>query len=224
MPGGFSEFEMVLRLVFSLLLGAVVGLERETHDRPAGLRTFILVSVGSTLIMIVSMNIRYLFPGGAGVDPGRIAAQVVTGIGFLGAGTILHEGASIRGLTTAAGLWVVAAIGLAVGAGFYLAAGVTTALALITLSLLSHVERSYIGGKGDAVVTIVTVDQPGQLGRIGSVLGDSGINIKDIKLSPKEKDLVEVVLKVKAPNREALAKALQALAGLSGVRSAEYSA
>ncbi|HCJ11180.1 MAG TPA: methyltransferase [Clostridiales bacterium] len=223
MPGGFSEFETVLRLVFSLLLGAVVGLERETHDRPAGLRTFILVSVGSTLIMIVSMNIRYLFPGGVGVDPGRIAAQVVTGIGFLGAGTILHEGPSIRGLTTAAGLWVVAAVGLAVGAGFYLAAGVTTALALVTLSLLSHVERSYIGGKGDAVVTIVTVDRPGQLGRIGSALGDNGINIKDIKLSPTEEDLVEVVLKVKVPSREALAKALQALAGLTGVRSAEYS-
>jgi len=223
LPGGFSEFETVLRLVFSLLLGAVVGLERETHDRPAGLRTFILVSVGSTLIMIVSMNIRYLFPGGVGVDPGRIAAQVVTGIGFLGAGTILHEGPSIRGLTTAAGLWVVAAVGLAVGAGFYLAAGVTTALALVTLSLLSHVERSYIGGKGDAVVTIVTVDRPGQLGRIGSALGDNGINIKDIKLSPTEEDLVEVVLKVKVPSREALAKALQALAGLTGVRSAEYS-
>jgi putative Mg2+ transporter-C (MgtC) family protein len=223
LPGGFSEFEMVLRLVFSLLLGAVVGLERETHDRPAGLRTFILVSVGSTLIMIVSMNIRYLFPGATDVDPGRIAAQVVTGIGFLGAGTILHEGASIRGLTTAAGLWVVAAVGLAVGAGFYVAAGVTTALALVTLSLLSHVERSLVGGKGDAMVTIVTVDRPGQLGRIGSTLGDNGINIKDIKLSPKDEDLVEVVLKVKVPHREALAKALQTLAGLSGVRSAEYS-
>ncbi|HBL37110.1 MAG TPA: methyltransferase, partial [Firmicutes bacterium] len=104
------------------LLGAVIGLEREQHGRPAGLRTHILVALGSCLIMLVSI---YGFPSGTGSDPARLAAQVVSGIGFLGAGTILRDGTSIRGLTTAASLWVVAGIGLAAGTGFYWAAAIT---------------------------------------------------------------------------------------------------
>jgi putative Mg2+ transporter-C (MgtC) family protein len=223
MGAGLSEFEIIIKLVLGFLLGALVGLERETHDRPAGLRTFILVSVGSTLIMIVSISLRDLFPGTGSVDPGRIAAQVVTGIGFLGAGTIIHEGPFIRGLTTAAGLWVVAAIGLAVGAGFYLPAAVTTFLALITLTLLARVERFYIGAKGHGVVTVLISDEPGQLGRVGSALGERGIDIKDISLSPRDGGLVEIEFRVKLPHREALERAMQAVLKLPGIRKAEYS-
>jgi len=221
--GGLSELEAVLRLSLAFLLGAVLGLERETHDRPAGLRTFILVAVGSTLIMIVSIGLRDLYAGSTGVDPGRIAAQVVTGIGFLGAGTIMHEGPIVRGLTTAAGLWVVAAIGLAVGAGFYLVAAVTTALALVSLTVLAWVERSYFGGKGQAVVNVLSSDVPGQLGRIATALGERGIDIKDIRMSPREDGLVEIELKVKAPPKDAMPGAMQAVASLPGVKSAEYS-
>lgn len=216
------ELQTLFKLILGLLFGAAIGLEREAHDRPAGLRTFSLVSVGSTLIMIVSISLRDLVPGGFGVDPGRIAAQVVTGIGFLGAGTILHEGASIRGLTTAAGLWVVAAIGLAVGAGFFTAAAAATVLTLITLTLLSRVERSFLGGKGVGTVTVVTRDEPGQLGRIGSALGERGVNIRDIRLRPQEGGVVEIQLRVKVPHTGALQEAIQAIIGLTGVRSAEY--
>jgi putative Mg2+ transporter-C (MgtC) family protein len=221
--GTLSELELVLRLFMGFVLGALVGLERETHERPAGLRTFILVSVGSTLIMIVSISLRELFPGASAVDPGRIAAQVVTGIGFLGAGTIIHEGPFIRGLTTAAGLWVVAAIGLAVGAGFYLAGAATTALALLTLTVLARVERAYIRVKGHGLVTVVTSDEPGQLGRIGSALGERDIDIRDISLTPREPGLVQIELRVKAPSKPALEAAMQAILGLPGVRRAEYS-
>lgn len=221
MSGSLSEVEGLVRLVLALALGAAIGFERETHDRPAGLRTFILVCVGSALIMIVSVVVRDLYPY-SGVDPGRIAAQVVTGIGFLGAGTIMHEGPFVRGLTTAAGLWVVSAIGLAVGLGLYLLAAVTTVLSLLTLTVLAHIERSYIGAKGYGQVTVVTTDQPGQLGRIGSALGETGVDIKDIRLQPREMGLVEIELRVRAPSREALERAMQTLVGIEGVRSAEY--
>ncbi len=222
MTPGLSELEAVARLALSFVLGAALGLEREAHDRPAGLRTFILVSVGSTLFMIVSKGLSGIF-GAAYADPGRIAAQVVTGIGFLGAGTIIHEGAFIRGLTTAAGLWVVSAIGLAVGAGFYLVAAATTILALVSLTLLAQVERSHlVGTKGYGVVSLVSADRPGLLGRVGSALGERGVDIKDIKMVSREGGLVEIELRVKVPNREGLQDMMQALSSMEGVRKAEF--
>ena len=109
------DWQMIMRLFLAALLGGIVGMERGSGDRPAGLRTHVLVCTGSALIMLVSI---YAFdPQTYTRDPGRIAAQVVSGIGFLGAGTILHEGLTVRGLTTAASLWMVAAIGLAIGSG-----------------------------------------------------------------------------------------------------------
>jgi len=133
--------QMILRLCLASLLGGVVGIERGSGDRPAGLRTHILVSAGSALLMLVS---AYAFQDWAGNhDPGRIAAQVVSGIGFLGAGTILHEGFNVRGLTTAASLWMVAAIGLACGAGMYIIAIVATVIMLITLITFHELEKRF---------------------------------------------------------------------------------
>jgi putative Mg2+ transporter-C (MgtC) family protein len=129
--------EALLRVVVAAALGGAVGLERELRDREAGFRTHMLVSVGSALFTIVSAYAfrDFLVEGGAVVraDPTRIAAQIVTGIGFLGAGAIIRQGLSVRGLTTAATLWVVAAIGMAVGAGYYGGAVITTAVVLISL-------------------------------------------------------------------------------------------
>ena len=138
--------EILIRLALASLFGALVGLERERKDWAAGMRTHMMVCVGSSLIMLVSM---YGFADVLGhdnivLDPSRVAAQVVSGIGFIGAGTILflRQGA-IRGLTTAAGLWTVAAIGLATGGGMYVAAGATTLIALIILWALQPLERYY---------------------------------------------------------------------------------
>src|SRR5690554_2770579 len=102
-----SNVEIAIRLVLSVVLGGLIGLERESHGRPAGFRTHILVCIGSTLVMIISAYAFMEFSTGrpGGYDPGRIAAQVISGIGFLGAGTIMREGANVRGLTTAASLW-----------------------------------------------------------------------------------------------------------------------
>ena len=132
-----SGWDAVLRLAIAALLGAAIGAEREVRDREAGIRTHLLVSLGSALFTIVSAYgfHEFLTNGGNVVraDPTRIAAQIVTGIGFLGAGAIIREGLSIRGLTTAATLWVVAAIGMAAGAGYYIPAVATAVLTLIAL-------------------------------------------------------------------------------------------
>ena len=124
-----QELEYVLRLIIALGLGAILGFERERVDKPAGLRTHILVSLGSCLFTILSLT---AFPGS---DPARIASYIVVGIGFIGAGTIIQTRERIIGITTAASLWIVASIGMATGAGLYLLAVTTTALAYLTLRL-----------------------------------------------------------------------------------------
>ena len=138
--------EILIRLALASLFGALVGLERERKDWAAGMRTHMMVCVGSSLIMLVSMYgfVDVLGQDHVVLDPSRVAAQVVTGIGFIGAGTILFlKQGAIRGLTTAAGLWTVAAIGLGTGGGMYFAAGATTVIALIILWALQPLERYY---------------------------------------------------------------------------------
>jgi putative Mg2+ transporter-C (MgtC) family protein len=140
------DIALVLRLVLSSVLGGMIGLEREIHGRPAGFRTHLLVSLGSCLFVLTSIEFYRIFgnfTGSApvGVDPGRVAAQVVTGIGFLGAGAIIRERASIRGLTTAACLWVAAALGVACGIGLFYLAMTVTCIALASLLLLKELEK-----------------------------------------------------------------------------------
>jgi putative Mg2+ transporter-C (MgtC) family protein len=138
-----TELQMAMRLFLALVLGGVIGFEREVHEKAAGFRTHILVCLGSCLIMLTSMHIFDIYKGMAEVDPGRIAAQVVTGVGFLGAGTIIRSRASIVGLTTAASLWSVAGVGLAVGSGLYLIGILTAMLILVSLFVLSRIESVY---------------------------------------------------------------------------------
>ncbi len=159
---------VLLRLSVAAVLGGAVGLERELRERQAGLRTHLLVSVGSALFTIVSAYgfREFLVHGGSVVraDPTRIAAQIVSGIGFLGAGAIIRQGLSVRGLTTAATLWLVAAIGMASGAGFYAAATITTAGAILTLGPLRIVAfkilRRYRPESGRLLVQLAAGTSP----------------------------------------------------------------
>lgn len=177
-----SQEEVILRLVIATLFGGLIGLERESHKRPAGFRTHILVCIGSALVMIVS---QYAFLDFAeksmGYDPGRIAAQVISGIGFLGAGTILREGSTVKGLTTAASLWVVSGIGLAIGSGFYLFGAVTTGLVVVVLVVFDRFEKRFMFSKRDILFVQVS-DRPGQLGAIATVLGKYGVSIKEVDM------------------------------------------
>jgi putative Mg2+ transporter-C (MgtC) family protein len=147
-PQSFTD-NLLIRLAAATVLGAVIGLERDMHGRAAGLRTNMLVSLGSALFMIISVAVavRYTAAGaaetGLRVDPSRIAAQIIAGIGFLGAGAILKEGLNVRGLTTAACLWVSAGIGMAAGAGLFELAIVVTVISLFTLTVVGYLDRLY---------------------------------------------------------------------------------
>lgn len=220
-----SYQEIALRLGLAVLLGGIVGFERERHNRPAGFRTHVLVCVGSALIMLVSAygfveemaNIGYV------VDPSRIAAGVVTGIGFLGAGTILRHGNTITGLTTAATIWVVSGVGLAVGIGFYLGAVVTTLMVLFSLILLKGLEGSFARMKRLRRLWVRGVDQPGLLGRIAGVLGEFGVNIAKVDLSDAEyqeafkTEVISIEFFLRVPPKVNADELLRNLAALSGI-------
>ena len=137
----FTDSQIISRLTLTVVLSGMIGLERQIKRRNAGLRTHILLALGSCLIMLTSLYVFDIYKDVTKLDPTRIAAGVITGIGFLGAGTIIRDNEGVRGLTTAASLWVVSGIGLAVGCGFQNAAVYSTVLTLIVLFVLRYVEE-----------------------------------------------------------------------------------
>lgn len=217
-----STGEILFKLTLACILGAIVGLERESLNRPAGLRTYTLVCVGSALAMVISLDMYCQYHHYVTADPGRIAAQVISGIGFLGAGTILREGSTVRGLTTAAGLWGVACIGLAVGAGLYIPAIITTALFLLVLIYLAGFEEAFTGRRAYKGLVLIIDDGPGQVGNIGSLLGDMGVLIKSISLDrlENENDL-EIELLISLPPELELGEVIQKLSTAKGIQSIE---
>lgn len=152
---GVTVVGAVFKLLLSMVLGAMVGLERRQKGQIAGMRTFALICMGATLAMLVSIYIpEKLFGMTVNGDPGRIAAQVISGIGFLGAGAIIQMKGSVRGLTTAAGMWMTASIGLAVGAGMYVVAIAASVLIILVLTLLEICEKHLFKGKEQKIVRL----------------------------------------------------------------------
>ena len=140
--------EVAFRLACALIIGVVIGIERETAHRPAGMRTHMLVALGSCAVMITSQLMFSEYHAlGANPDPGRLSAQVIAGVGFLGAGTIIREGASVKGLTTAASIWTVACLGIAVGAGYYFVGLVGMCCVLVTLTVFEWLQEKLIGNR-----------------------------------------------------------------------------
>ena len=156
-----TEQEIVIRLAIASLLGMIVGFERERQNQPAGLRTHTILAIGSCLAMTISINLAMQFtplvPNG---DPARLAAQVVSGIGFLGAGAILRYGTSVKGLTTATSLWTTAMVGLAIGAGHFFSGIATTVMLLVILVLLNVIEKKWIRGFETISVSVTAIDNP----------------------------------------------------------------
>jgi len=217
-----SEWEIILKLILSCILGGMIGLERESLNRPAGLRTYTLVCMGSALAMVVSLEMYYQFQATVNADPGRIAAQVVSGIGFIGTGTIIREGPTIRGLTTAAGIWVVGCIGLAVGAGMYIPAVATSILVLFILIYFRRLEERVSRMRDYRGFSMIVEDIPGQVGRIGSAVGDLGVSIKNIQLSETdEPGRIEVELLVVLPQNLDPETVIRSLSNVAGVFSVE---
>lgn len=152
----------IFKLVLAMVLGAVIGWERKRKGQVAGLRTFTLISMGACLAMLLSIYVPQEYLGLKNGDPGRIAAQVVTGVGFLGGGAMIQQKGAIRGLTTAAGIWVVATVGMAVGVGMYSAAIVATILIMLTLVALETWEHKVRIGQESRVINV----------KVGKIVGD----------------------------------------------------
>lgn len=181
---GSTELDVFVKLLLAALAGGLIGFEREKHGRPAGLRTNLLVSLGSCVMMIVSeaFYIKYgmhTADSTLRLDPGRVAAQIVTGVGFLGAGVILKEGASVRGLTTAASLWAVAGLGMAFGMGFHSLGAMATVLVLISLNLLKKLDP-LIKKDRFLTLTITAVNRDGLLDELLTIFAARKLSITDI--------------------------------------------
>ncbi len=167
----------LVRIVISFIIGMLIGIERETHDQPAGLRTHILISIGSTVVMLISIFIPQTFTDFQNGDPGRIAAQVVSGIGFLGAGAILKYGADVKGLTTAASIWAMAALGLAVGAGMYVIGLIGVAVILFALTIMNWFEKRIFKERTVRKIELVVKKKDTNIMLFKRILKDHNIRI-----------------------------------------------
>jgi putative Mg2+ transporter-C (MgtC) family protein len=220
------QIEFALRLVVAAALGAAIGLEREIHAHPAGMRTHLLVSEGSAIFTVLSI---YGFVGllgpveGSAPDPTRIAAQIVSGIGFLGAGAILKSGTSVRGLTTAASLWATAAVGMAIGAGQYAVGGVGTLIVLFSLWPLNKVaDRLQAAGRAPSVRLRLQLRGVDLLGAITRELTSRRIETTGVATS-RTGTGYEIELELRVRSGSDLADAIQAVGKLPGVEILETS-
>lgn len=224
MQGGIRMpdcLEVFLRLGIAAILAGLVGLERETSKRPAGLRTHILVSVASSLVMIGNLYAFELFKNQTSMDPMRLGAQVISGIGFLGAGTIIKEGPTVRGLTTAASLWSVACIGLVCGIGFYIGAIFATGFVLLSLIALNRIETMIYKKNAYLFISMKSIDKPGQIGKIGIELGKLNVTIKNISIEPIDDFNVIIKLTLKSLKEINTMDIIESLGSIEGISSIE---
>lgn len=218
-----SFLEILLRLGLALILGAIIGLERESTEHTAGLRTQALVALGSSLFTIIS---AYGFTSFLGIphiqiDPTRIASYIVAGIGFLGAGSIFRDQQRVRGLTTAATVWLVAAVGMACGAGMLLTAVAATIMALIILILLRYVERLFLLGRSSEAqhLHIEATPVSGQFtGQVYDACTHAGITVEKLTVRP-DQEVDTVIVACHAPNAATLSQVIGELRALPGVRT-----
>jgi putative Mg2+ transporter-C (MgtC) family protein len=207
-----NALDLMLRLLVALVLGAVVGLERERQERAAGLRTVTMVSLGSCLFTIVG---AYGFPN---TDPSRVAAQIVTGIGFLGAGTIFLRKDLVRGLTTAATIWAVAAIGMAVGTSQYTVAVFTTLLILSVLMVLKPIERRFFKRPNEAQVSMIVARADGEIERVRAALAAIGAFPMSIRIHEINETDDRLEIDVGLPQNRTTAELLRQLRTVEGAR------
>ncbi|APR38000.1 MgtC/SapB family protein [Paraburkholderia sp. SOS3] len=222
MPG---NLELIARLVMAAALGSVIGFERERLSWAAGLRTHMLVCVGSTLIMIVSAFgfFDVLQNEHVVLDPSRVAAQVVSGIGFLGAGSILLRGEIVRGLTTAASLWSVAAIGLAVGGGLYTASIAATIIILVILAGIKPIERRFITVRQRRQMTVLVERGTLTFHSLHDALGPSAVRVKQFVVqqcddSPELDEVVIVLSRVSPQEYKAVCEQMRRFPGVKEFR------
>jgi len=216
-----TETQIILRVLVAAVLGAAVGLERERQDQPAGLRTHMILVIGATLAMVLSVNVGYLYARpGTPSDPARLAAQVISGIGFLGAGAILRYGFTVKGLTTATSLWTMAIVGMTVGAGYYLIGVVTTVLMLVVLALLNTIENRFVR---TAISRLIQVEADYHKGVVKSVrrivekYADSLTSFSIQKHYKQKRLRIQVVARIS--HDQTLEELIETISDIEGVRT-----
>jgi putative Mg2+ transporter-C (MgtC) family protein len=216
-----SEWQIILRVLVAAALGAAVGIERERQDQPAGMRTHMILVIGATLAMVLSVNVGYLYAReGTPADPARLAAQVISGIGFLGAGAILRFGFNVKGLTTATSLWTMAIVGMTVGAGYYLIGVVTTALMLIVLTVFNVIENRYLRTSVSRYIQIEADYHKGVVKSIRKIVQQFSDNLVSFTIQKhvKNKRLrIQVVARISRD--QALEDLIETISDIDGVRN-----
>ena len=212
-----QQLELSVRIVVAAALGAIIGAEREIHGHPAGIRTHMLVSLGSAIFTVMSIHGFGQDVNPSRVDPTRIAAQIVSGIGFLGAGAILKDGIVIRGLTTAASLWATSAVGLAGGAGEYVIAIVAAAVILVSLWPINALAERLHGGSIPEVQLRLQLDRIDLVGAVSDVLQQQKVEVVGITTQRLARGSYQADLSLRGRRTSSITEALEALGGVAGV-------
>lgn len=203
-------------------LGSLVGLERELHGQPAGLRTHMILAVGASLAAIMSITYsQFLSSPELPSDPGRIVAQVVSGVGFLGAGAILKFGISVKGLTTASSLWTTAIIGIAAGSGYYELAAFTTVLVFVILTIINKIETLFLPAYRTHTLKVTLRDRPGIVNCIREVLSDNKVKIISLNASMPDKSSLKLSMIIRKPLELGMDKVINLVNKLDEVDSME---
>ncbi len=214
-----TQTEIMIRILVAMGLGALIGWERERRGQPAGLRTHIILCIGSALAMVLSINLAY--PNN---DPARIAAQVITGIGFLGAGAIFRYGTGVKGLTTATSLWTMGIIGLACGMGMFLVAAGTTLLLLFVLYWVERFETRFIRQAVTFVVLVVANNRKGLLRDLKKILSVPPRSITSTQITRDVvEDVVEITFNIRSTDEDQADELVGQLTGIKNIKKVEIS-
>ena len=213
--------EIPYSIFFAAGLGSLIGLEREINGQPAGLRTHMILAVGAALAAILSINYsQFISNPSLPSDPGRIVAQVVSGVGFLGAGAILRAGLTVKGLTTASSLWTTAIIGIACGSGYYELASITTAMVFIILTIINKVENLVLPRYKTHTLKITLEDRPG-INDLKNTLAKKKVKVIDLNASMSDKETLKLSLVIRKPHKLGMDSIINLTNTLSETKSME---
>ena len=215
-----DNVEHLTYLMTAAGLGSLIGLERELHGQPAGLRTHMILSTGAALAAILSISYSsFISNPNLPSDPGRIVAQVVSGVGFLGAGAIMKMGVTVKGLTTASSLWTTAIVGIACGSGYLGLGAVTTVLVFIILTIINKVEKAVLTTYRTHTMKVVIDDRPGIIKEVKKALEDKGVKLVSLSVSMPERSCLKLSMVVRKPDNVGMDSLINILTEFNETRS-----
>ncbi len=214
------EIEYVIGLLMAAFLGSLIGLEREIHGQPAGLRTHMILSTGAALAAVLSISYsQFISNPSLPSDPGRIVAQVVSGVGFLGAGAIMKMGVTVKGLTTASSLWTTAIIGIACGSGYFQLAAVAAVLVFVILTMINKIEKAVLTSYGTHTLKIVLDDRPGVVREVRNALAEKNVKLVSLSASMPDRSTLKLSMVIRKPSDLGMDSLINTLTEFSETRS-----